>query len=73
MDISDSTEASYEPLDLVSKETRRVLRDIFGLATFRHHQIEAINATMAGKDVFILMPTGGGKSLCFQLPALCRI
>ena len=49
-----------------------LLKQYFGFTTFRPLQAEIIRDSLEGKDVFALLPTGGGKSLCFQLPALTR-
>ena len=49
-----------------------MLKRAFGFTSFRPLQEEIIHDTLAGKDVFAVLPTGGGKSLCFQLPALMR-
>src|SRR3954454_21554270 len=48
------------------------LRDQFGFPDFRRGQREAVDAALAGRDVLVVMPTGSGKSLCYQLPALMR-
>ncbi|MFN3623545.1 MAG: DNA helicase RecQ [Hyphomicrobium sp.] len=51
---------------------REVLADVFGYRDFRSHQAEIIATLIAGGDVLALMPTGGGKSLCYQIPSLVR-
>ncbi len=49
-----------------------ILREVFGHAGFRGRQAEIVEHVMQGGSGLVLMPTGGGKSLCFQVPALCR-
>ncbi|HHH36958.1 MAG TPA: DNA helicase RecQ [Gammaproteobacteria bacterium] len=56
----------------VPDEARRILRQVYGHTDFRHRQADIIAALLAGRDVLTLMPTGGGKSLCYQIPALLR-
>src|SRR5712675_475646 len=56
--------------DLVAAQN--LLRSVFGFASFREGQAEIIETILAGRDVLAVMPTGSGKSLCYQLPALMR-
>ena len=51
-------------------EKMEVLRQYFGFSSFREGQQTLIDAVLAGRDVLGVMPTGGGKSLCYELPAL---
>ncbi len=55
-----------------AKDPLDILRSVFGFEAFRGQQAEIIDHVVAGGDALVLMPTGGGKSLCYQIPALCR-
>ena len=56
----------------VDDEAGRILREVFGYPQFRGEQREIIGHLTGGGDALVLMPTGGGKSLCYQIPALVR-
>ncbi|MCF6444725.1 DNA helicase RecQ [Nereida sp. MMG025] len=53
-------------------DPKSILREVFGFDEFRAGQEDIVDAVIAGENALAIMPTGGGKSLCFQLPALCR-
>jgi len=68
MPIARTTSAGYGTLELA----RATLRDTFGYPDFRPPQIRAVQAVLSGRDSLVVLPTGGGKSLCYQVPALVR-
>ncbi len=61
-----------KPLSTHSQSAQQILRDVFGYEAFRGAQQAIVEHVAAGGDSLVLMPTGGGKSLCYQIPALLR-
>jgi len=53
-------------------DAERVLNDVFGYQSYREGQSEVIDSALANQDSLVIMPTGGGKSLCYQIPALVK-
>lgn len=66
------------PQNRISKKTCvhtdpfHILKTVYGYDTFRGQQADIVQHVIAGNNAFVLMPTGGGKSLCYQIPAICR-
>ena len=56
----------------MTKTPKEILKNVFGFDSFKTLQGEIIDHAVSGGDALILMPTGGGKSLCYQIPTLCR-
>jgi ATP-dependent DNA helicase RecQ len=59
-------------MDAHAQTPLEILQKRFGYESFRQHQLEVINHLVKGEDLFVLMPTGSGKSLCYQIPAMIR-
>ena len=57
-------------MDEIKQRAEQILKTVFGYDSFRPLQLDIIKNVLSGKDTLAIMPTGGGKSLCYQVPAL---
>ena len=67
--VSSSRPIGFEPSVIDAEGMKKAMESVFGFRSFRSGQEEIVRAILAGRDVFAVMPTGGGKSFCYQLPA----
>ncbi len=72
MSLHDFTTDLFAPPPPKPRAPLDVLRDVFGHRSFRGQQAEVIDHVVGGGDAVVLFPTGAGKSMCFQIPAICR-
>ena len=57
---------------LMNSSPQDILKNVFGYSKFKGQQQHVIEAALQGRDSLVIMPTGGGKSLCYQIPAMLR-
>ncbi len=72
IDAGQTPHASHLTTDNVRPDIHRILKRYWGFSEFRPLQEDIITSVLAGKDTLALMPTGGGKSLCYQVPAMAK-
>ncbi|ANL28913.1 ATP-dependent DNA helicase RecQ [Rhizobium phaseoli] len=75
MSLSEGNEAGFSASDAlfsVGRAPLEVLKQVYGYSSFRGKQQQVVEHVVSGGDAVVLFPTGAGKSLCFQIPALCR-
>lgn len=70
--LASDEAAGSGPAAIAPEQVRQTLRQVWGYEEFRSPQAEIVQGLLSGRDALVVMPTGGGKSICFQLPALLQ-